>query len=199
MHIDFMVELYREQLEDGHYFLHEHPRWATSWQLPSVEALMAVPGVGLTQGDQCQYGAESVSGKDMGCPIKKPTGFLSNSDAVLEALSRRCTGTGGACSRHNPSKRGTAAATSRHTACLGKNAKSAARYPRGLCRAMIKGVVEQLRRDKLLKDGCFGVQVPDDDDEVQKSMTGPAQGFSGMLGRSDEASPQRRACGRGSR
>ena len=30
VHIDFMVELYREQLEDGHYFLHEHPRWATS-------------------------------------------------------------------------------------------------------------------------------------------------------------------------
>ena len=53
---------------------------------------------------------------------------------------------------------------------------------------MIKGVVEQLRRDKLLKDGCFGVQVPDDDDEVQKSMTGPAQGFSGKC--SDDLTKQ---------
>ena len=44
---------------------------------------------------------------------------------------------------------------------------------------MIKGVVEQLRRDELLKDGCFGVQVPDGDAEVQRSMMGPAQGFSG--------------------
>ena len=53
---------------------------------------------------------------------------------------------------------------------------------------MIKGVVEQLRRDKLLKHGCFGVQVPDDDDEVQKSMTGPAQGFSGKY--SDDLTKQ---------
>ena len=36
-----MVELYREQLEDGHYFLHEHPRYATSWQLKPMQDLMA--------------------------------------------------------------------------------------------------------------------------------------------------------------
>ena len=62
VHIDFMMELFREKLGDGHYFLYGHPRWATSWALPSVEAMMAVPRVGLTQGDQCQYGVESMSG-----------------------------------------------------------------------------------------------------------------------------------------
>ena len=30
VHINFMMELYHEQLIDGHYLLHEHPRWATS-------------------------------------------------------------------------------------------------------------------------------------------------------------------------
>ena len=32
--INFMIGLYREQMDDGHYFPHEHPRWATSWKLP---------------------------------------------------------------------------------------------------------------------------------------------------------------------
>ena len=53
---------------------------------------------------------------------------------------------------------------------------------------MTKGVVEQLRRDELLKDGCFGVQVPDDDAEVRRGMMGPAQGFSGKY--SDDVTKQ---------
>ena len=65
-HINFMVSLYREQIEDGHYFLHEHPRWATSWKLPEVEKLMAMPGLGLSHADQCQYGSEAQSGEEKG-------------------------------------------------------------------------------------------------------------------------------------
>jgi hypothetical protein len=30
VHMDFVAELYQEQMQDGHYFLHEHPLWATS-------------------------------------------------------------------------------------------------------------------------------------------------------------------------
>ena len=60
-HIEFMIELYREQLEDGHYFLHEHPRWATSWQIATMKALMEVPEVTLAHGGQCQYGAVAPS------------------------------------------------------------------------------------------------------------------------------------------
>ena len=68
-------------------------------------------------------------------PIMKPTGFLTNSPALAEAMSRRCTGTGGECSRPGGG---------RHTLCSGRKARDAAIYPRGLCRAMIKGTVEQL-------------------------------------------------------
>ena len=53
-HTNFMTELYREQIEDGHYVLHEHHRRATSWKLPEIEKLMEVPGVGMTHGDQSQ-------------------------------------------------------------------------------------------------------------------------------------------------
>ena len=37
MHVDFVVSLYFDQLQAGRYFLHEHPQWATSWQLPSIQ------------------------------------------------------------------------------------------------------------------------------------------------------------------
>ena len=99
LHINSMAELYREQMEDGHYFLHEHPRWATSWTLPEIEKLLQVPSVGLVRCDQCQYGAEAQRGAEKGSPILKPTGFMSNSEAVLGELSRRCDAAGGYCSR----------------------------------------------------------------------------------------------------
>ena len=63
--------------------------------------------------------------------------------------------------------------------CSGRHAKDAARYPRGLCKAILHGVRNQLRVDNLLKDGCYGVQVPDDDAKVEAMIKGPAQGYSG--------------------
>ena len=44
---------------------------------------------------------------------------------------------------------------------------------------MLKGVRNQMVSDGLLKNGCFGLQAPDDDGEVEKHMRGPAQGYSG--------------------
>ena len=96
-HMRFVIRLYREQLDNGRYFLHEHPAGATSWRLDFVEDLLKTPSVGRVVGDQCQYGAEAVSGPRRGQPVKKPSGFMSNSAEVLSSLSRRCTGVGGAC------------------------------------------------------------------------------------------------------
>ena len=42
-----------------------------------------------------------------------------------------------------------------------------------------RGVRNQLRSDNLLKNGCFGLQVPDDDAAVERNLRGPAQGHSG--------------------
>ena len=46
---------------------------------------------------------------------------------------------------------------------------------------MLRGVRNQLRRDGVLKNGCFGVQAPDDEEEILKQMRGPAQGYSGAF------------------
>jgi hypothetical protein len=99
LHIDFVIELYYDQLADGRYFLHEHPEHATSWQLTQMKNLMEAEGVIRVCGDQCQFGAEHQRGARRGDPVKKPTGFLTNSRRVAEALDVRCQGRGGACSR----------------------------------------------------------------------------------------------------
>ncbi len=170
VHMRFVISLYYEQIENGRYFIHEHPQWATSWQLEEMAGLMEVPGVIRVRGDQCQYGAEIVRGKNRGAPVMKPTGFLTNSQAVAEALSKTCGSIDGTCSRRKGG---------RHQLCSGRHAKDAAVYPRGLCRAILKGITAQLKVDNLLLDGCYGVQVANDDAEILKEMYGPEQGYSG--------------------
>ena len=44
---------------------------------------------------------------------------------------------------------------------------------------MLKGVTAQLRADRLLKNGCFGVQVADDEEEIMRQVLSPENGYSG--------------------
>ena len=37
-----VCHLYCERLENGRYFLHEHPEWATSWSLEPITKTMAM-------------------------------------------------------------------------------------------------------------------------------------------------------------
>ena len=63
--------------------------------------------------------------------------------------------------------------------CSSVHAKDAARYPRGLCRAILRGVTQQLRSDELLKDGRCGVQAPDGKAEIRRNVLSPELGYSG--------------------
>ena len=99
MHLQFMVELRKEQLDNGRYFLHEHPEGAASWQEECIKSLLEVPSVGRVTADQCQYGAEVTFGEYQGYPIRKRTGFMSNGEEILKTLQRRCSGKDGRCSR----------------------------------------------------------------------------------------------------
>ena len=143
-HLDFVVSLYSKQIDGGRYFLHEHPLQAPSWSVPSVERLWQMPNVLRAEGDQCMFGAEARSGQSIGMPVKKPTGFLTNSPCVAETLNKRCQGTGGSCSR---------ARGGRHEPCSGRIASEVQVYPKRLCSAVLKGVTDQLRADGLLKQG----------------------------------------------
>ena len=167
VHLDFVVSLYREQVEAGRLFIHEHPQHAASWMEASVEKLMRIEGVGRSDADQCQYGQEAQSGQNRGSPVRKPTGFMSNGQHILHALSRRCSGSGGACSR---SKGG------RHCVASGRVAKEAAVYPQELCKAMIQGIMSELKSRGIIKDGEIGLHAVCDEDAP---LNGPDAGYSG--------------------
>ena len=90
-----MAELYRDQLDAGRYFLHEHPRWASSWSLRCITGIAVDPRVQTVHGDQCQFGAETQSADGIspkGSPILKPTGFMTNPAELATAPGRRCEG-----------------------------------------------------------------------------------------------------------
>ena len=174
VHIDFVASLYEEQIAAGRYFLHEHPLYASSWTVPSMAKILQQPGVVRVHADQCQFGAEIKHGEQHKSrpqiKIKKPTGFMTNAPRLAKALEIQCSGRGGSCSRLGGST---------HQLCSGRHCAEAAVYPRGLCRAVLRGIRDQLRHDGLLKDGCYGIQAPDEDAEVERHLRGPEQGYSG--------------------
>ena len=128
-----------------------------------------MPGVRRINADQCQLGAEVPSGPDQGQPIKKATGFMSNAPWLLRALDRQCHGHGW-CSRR---KKGT------HVHAEGSLTRKTAIYSDKLCRAIIKGMTDQLTADGMVKPGEVGINALDDDEIMKTSMKGPAQGYSG--------------------
>ena len=134
-----------------------------------MKQLESLPQVGIVRADQCQYGAEAQRGPQKGQPVKKPTGFISNSCELLKALSRRCAGQGNRCSR--PGGGG-------HATCSGNVCKDAAIYLRELCRAVLRGFSAQLKADGRIIEGCYGIQLPDEDSNAGKSKYGPDQGYS---------------------
>ena len=136
-------------------------------------------GVETVRGDQCQYGAVAPHGPEKGRPVKKPSGFMSNSPEIRHALSRLCEGRNGGCSRPEGGC---------HAICQGNITRDMAKYPRELCRAVLRGLTAQLRADRKLVNGCYGIQAegsePDSepesgDPDVHGQVYGPAQGYSG--------------------
>ena len=96
--LGFAVEIYWLQLESGRHFLHEHPATASSWRERIVLELRRDERVGEVVGDQCRYGLRTAGLHGEWRPARKPTRFLSSSEAVLKQLSLRCKGT----HRHQP-------------------------------------------------------------------------------------------------
>jgi hypothetical protein len=88
VHLAFMAELYLIQMKGGRYFLHENPEGARSWERKSMAEIASDPRVNKVVGDQCQYGQQSSNGN----PVRKSTGWMSNSPEILKKLERRCLG-----------------------------------------------------------------------------------------------------------
>eukprot|EP00973_Karenia_brevis_P012646 1715871-Karenia_brevis.AAC.1 len=44
-HVETCMDLYKIQMKEGRYFLHEHPAHAESWYLEATEKVKNMPGV----------------------------------------------------------------------------------------------------------------------------------------------------------
>ena len=51
-HMEFMIRLYRKQIEAGRVFIHENPAHAKSWALPCIKKMMRELGVDVIETDQ---------------------------------------------------------------------------------------------------------------------------------------------------
>jgi hypothetical protein len=133
LHLRFTMDLYRLQVAEGRYFVHEHPAYATSWDEDCTRRIANLKGVETVMAHQCQHGMRDPRTGD---PIKKPTRYMSNAPMILQELERTCSGRGGVCSNGRP-----------HRVCAGHAAKAAAIYPMQLCKTLIRGMKLQLERD----------------------------------------------------
>ena len=88
-------------------------------------------------------------------PVEKPTGFMSNAPRFLESLMERCQGRDGQCSRP---------AGGKHVQASGRVASDAARYPAGLCRAIIHGMVGEMKSRGIHRPGEVGLHAVNDED-----------------------------------
>ena len=92
-HMKFVIQLYRNQLNAGRVFLHEHPANAKSWSLEEIQKLGREEGVTIYRADQCMYGLKTW-GQKRGQLVaaKKPTKFMTNSRALGRQLETKCDG-----------------------------------------------------------------------------------------------------------
>ena len=127
MHINFVSELIEMQIAGDRFFFYEQPAWATSWMCESVQRLMAYPEVNRVLADQCQHGLAVQRGERKGDPVRKPTGFMSNSRALLNKLDKRCGGRNGRCSEGGM-----------HAPCSGSIARDSQVYGKKLCMAILE-------------------------------------------------------------
>ena len=187
IHLAWCCKLYRSQVERGAYFLHEHPKLATSWMEPCIRGVLAIKGVGRVDADQCQLGQQD----DLGQPIRKPTGFMSNSPEILRALSVQCQGRRGACTRPQGG---------RHVQCIGVRARRAAIFQDELCLAMLRGLKRQLIVDGRMRENEVGVvsernQFIEGSDEMKAYLIGASsEGADRVLGPKSAARSRPHVC-----
>ena len=134
-------------MRNGLYFLHEHPATASSWQLDTVQSMMHRRGVHAVVGDICTF--EMKQQDELGTAfIRKPTKFMTNSQCIANRLSQRCPG------------------NHRRIQLINGRAKAAEVYPDKLCKAILSGLMEQMREDNRISQGNIGSVMAEEESSI---------------------------------
>ena len=129
-HLKFVIELCKEQLAHGGYFLFEHPAGASSWKEPEMTQLLQNPAVKTVICNMCRFGMTSTFQDGSPGLVFKPTQFATNSEQIARALDKKCL-------RDHA-----------HAELVGGRAAAAQVYPPALCKAIILGMKAQVKEDE---------------------------------------------------
>ena len=129
--MQFVVQLYKCQIRNKRFFLHEHPATATSWQLDAIKQLARTEGVSVSRADLCMYGMRTWDESGKEAYAKKPTKFMTNSRSIAHELNMKCD------------------RTHVHQPLTGGRASQAARYPEQLCRAICRAILREKRQNTM--------------------------------------------------
>ena len=91
VHLDCVVQVYRDQMRRGKYFLHEHPETAESWNTPVMRGLSNENGVYRLVGHMCRFNMVLRDDDGRSKKVLKPTGWLTNAWWVGRAVGQKCT------------------------------------------------------------------------------------------------------------
>ena len=126
LELEEMCKTIVEMHNDGCHFLLENP-WGTEfWKQPSLEVVLALPGVACEKGAMCNFG---LRGRE-GLLLKKETGWCSDLPEILKRVAVPCPGS----------------QVHLHEECLGTNAKRGQIYTKKLAKAVIDGLCDALHR-----------------------------------------------------
>ena len=78
-------------IDSWRFFLHEHPAQGSSWCLWMIREILERPGVVRTVGDHCPFRVWCTDAEGPAL-VRKPTGWMTNSTKVANALDRRYSG-----------------------------------------------------------------------------------------------------------
>ena len=146
VHLHFCVQLYRDQMADGRFFLHEHPASATSWRDEKIMKLRADPRVSSVVGHMCSHGMQSEDAEGIGL-VYKPTRWMTNGEELAKQVGKRCS---------NEQKKEFEHDWHRHVHLMGGRASAAQIYPKKLCTAIVVGLKNQLVKIGAMEKGGIG-------------------------------------------
>ena len=179
-HLRLAIAIARWQLRRGGYVVFEHPSGARSWSEDELRRLAEEEGMHQVECDMCAFGL-AVTEEGLN---KKSTRLPTNSEEVAKCMSRRSSG------------------DHKHVPLFGGKAHLAQEYTKGFCKAIIKGLMRQLKLDgswTWSRDGeaqhVFAQEIEEEDDEVPE-LGSEEKGDEVVIGEGDSSrdiSPKEKA------
>ena len=126
-HVRTCMELYKTQIKEGKYLLHEHPANAESWYLKAMEEVKNMPGVQAVDGPMCRFHMKSADAQGEGY-VRKGTWWMTNSQGLAAIFDGRCSNDKGLTWLW-------------HIHLINGRAKEARKYPPKL----VEGILQRLR------------------------------------------------------